>query len=266
VTGHALVLASAGRSSDAGFLAAADLASIAADLVVPYRLVGGNAVTLLCAVHGVTDLVPARETADADFGADYQVVGDARLQSALLARGYRQVEGNRFSREQTGTGADGRTETWPLVVDVLAPSYEGRLLSNRRHGDLVVDEIPGLALALSRAGVDVDIEVRLTSGHELRFSTTLPDAVSALCLKAYAYVGRFSDRDAVDIWRLLEAARAAGVTTATWPAKATGREAGAALWQHFGRPGAAGASRASSRPADQTRIRALVAAVVGTPP
>ncbi len=53
-----ILLASTGRASDAAFLAASDVAEIATELGVSYRLVGGNAVTLLVAVHGVTELVP----------------------------------------------------------------------------------------------------------------------------------------------------------------------------------------------------------------
>lgn len=48
-----LRLASASRAGDAGYLAAADLAAVAGSLRVDYRLIGGNAVTLLVAVQRV---------------------------------------------------------------------------------------------------------------------------------------------------------------------------------------------------------------------
>jgi hypothetical protein len=260
-----LVLTSAGRASDAAFLAAADLAAVAAELDAPYRLVGGNAVTLLVAVHGVTDLVPGRETADADFGATYPVVADPRLVVALLERGYQQQSGNRFARTHTLPVLGGGTApSWHLVVDVLAPSYEGRLLTNRPHGELVVDEVPGLNLALARPATQVAVEVQLTSGHDLVTDLVLPDVVSAICLKAYAYAGRFTDRDAVDLWRLLEAALAAGVTAASWPSGPTAGAAASVLRQHFGRPGAPGLARVNGSMRDRTRIAALVGHVVGT--
>ena len=260
-----LVLASAGRASDAAFLAAADLAAIAATLDVPYRLIGGNAVSLLVAAHGVENLVPARETADADFGAEPSVIADPRLLSTLSDSGYRRSEGNRFVRRHTlPADGGGPAPTWDLVVDVLAPSYQGRLLTNRPHGELVVDEIPGLHLALARPGKDITVHVRLTSGHVLDTTLVVPDVVSAICLKANAYDGRFSERDAVDLWRLLEAARAGGISAATWPTGPTTVEAAALLRQHLGRPGAGGLERVSHRPADRTRVRALVAHVVGT--
>ena len=261
---EALVLASAGRASDAAFLAAADLAAIATALDVPYRLIGGNAVTLLVAVHGVGRQVPARETADADFGAEPSVVADPRLLAALQDAGYRRSEGNRFVRQHTQPAdGDELTASWHLVVDVLAPSYRGRLRTNRRLGELVVDEVPGLHLALARPGTTVDVSVRLTSGHVLDTVLVVPDVVSAICLKAYAYAGRLSARDAVDLWRLLEAARAAGVSATTWPTGPTAVEAAALLRRHLGGPGAGGLERVSPRPADRTRVRALVAHVVG---
>lgn len=261
-----LILGSAGRASDAAFQAAADLAAIAAELDVPYRLIGGNAVTLLVAVHGVGDLVPSRETADADFGAAYPVVADPGLPAALHERGYRQQSGNRFLRTHSLPPTPGRAApSWDLVIDVLAPSYVGRLLPNQPHGELVVDEVPGLNLALARDATAVTVDVTLTSGHQVTAALILPDVVSAICLKAYAYAGRLTGRDAVDLWRLLEAAFAAGITADSWPTGPTAAEAAAVLRQHFGRPGAPGLRRASDSMRDRTRIAALVAHVIGRP-
>jgi len=238
--------------------------AIADELELPYRLIGGNAVSLLVAVHGVADRTPQRETADADFAAAYEVVADPRLVPALRGRGHRQVEGNRFARAHELPASETSTAgSWELFVDVLAPSYLGRLVTNQPHGDLVVDEIPGLSLALNRPPTQVTVQVRLTTGHELNTHLLLPDVVAALCLKAYAYRGRMTDRDALDIWRLLEAAQAAGVTVDTWPDSPSAVAATSILHQYFGRPGAAGLRQAASRPADQTRVRALVGHVVG---
>jgi hypothetical protein len=85
-------------------------------------------------VHGVSGLVPSRETADADLAASEEVCADPRLAPALTDLGYRQREGNRFVRTD-----DGRE----LIIDVVVPSYLPHMRSNRTVGDLVVDEIPG---------------------------------------------------------------------------------------------------------------------------
>jgi hypothetical protein len=255
-----LVLASTGRSSDAGYLAAADLAAVAARLGVDYRLIGGNAVALLVAWHGVGDLVPPRETADADFGAARDVVAYPRLPAALGDLGYRRTSGNRFIRAYTDPVGE-----LDLTIDVLAPSAVGRLLSNQAHGALVVDEVPGLALALSRPSTSVRVEVRLTSGRTLTIALDLPDVISALCLKAYTYSGRQQPRDALDIWRLLEAASAAGTLAADWPPDEAAVDAARILHGQFGRPMARGPSDATRSRSHQTRIRALVARVVPQP-
>lgn len=252
-----LALSSPGRATDGAWLAAGDLAGVAERLEVEYRLVGGNAVTLLAAAYGVTHLVPARETADADFGASFRVVADPRLVDALVLLGYRRAAGNRFVRTiRDPVGA------LALTVDILAPSYEARMISNRPHGDLVVDEVPGLALALARSAVVVAVDLTLTSGDRVSAVLMLPDGISALCLKALSYAGRFAERDAVDLWRLLEVARAAGITGGSWPEGPTTRDAAAAIRRHFGTAAASGVRAASESPADQARIRALVAEVV----
>jgi hypothetical protein len=73
------------------------------------------------------------------MGVSLEVCADPRLVPALTALVYDRQSGNRFIRT---------VDTRALVIDVLAPSYLGRLMSNQTHGDLVVDEIPGLLDAL----------------------------------------------------------------------------------------------------------------------
>jgi hypothetical protein len=84
-----LAVVSTSRATDGAYLAAVDVAAVADDLQLEYRIIGGNAVTLLTVVHGVDHLAPGRETADADFGAAFPVVADPRLPIALLAKGLR---------------------------------------------------------------------------------------------------------------------------------------------------------------------------------
>ena len=55
-------------------------------------------------------------------------------------------------------------------------------------------------------------------------------------MKAYAYAGRLSDNDALDIWRLLQSASNAGHTAADWPTRSTARDAAVILHQHFATP------------------------------
>ena len=254
----AVSLDSTSRATDAGFLALADLAQIATDLAVDYRIVGGHMVTLLVAAHHASHLVPTRETLDADFGALPQVIADPRLVLALRDLGYAPVgAANRFVR--TLLDPPGPLD---LVVDILAPSYVGRLLPNQRHGDLIVDEVPGLASALARPPVVVQLTVRLLHGGSVETTLALPDLVGALCIKALAYRGRYSDKDAVDLWRLLNAAHVAGIRPGDWPSTITGQAAATVLWKFFGRTGAAGLRQACRQRSEQTHLRAIVRAVV----
>ncbi|RZU73546.1 hypothetical protein EV384_1953 [Micromonospora kangleipakensis] len=257
----ALALTSTSRAADAGFLALADMSSIAAELRLDYRIVGGHMVTLLTAAHGVAGQVPMRETLDADFAALPTVIADPRLLRALAERGYQRVDAaNRFVRDR-------RDDLGPLnlVVDILAPSYQSTLVPNQRHGDLVVDEVHGLVLALNRPATLLHLDVRLTSADELSLRVALPDVASALCVKALAYRGRFAGKDAIDLWRLLNAAYVAGLRVESWPTSVTGRDAAQILHRFFGAPGATGLKQVSARSADRTRMQALVGRIVARP-
>ncbi len=249
-----LPMLSPSAATDAAWLAAADVASIAADLGVRYRLVGGIAITLLTYHYGVDARVPARETADADMGVPRDVCGDERLPAALLDRTYKQEGGNRFFR----TDDAGRE----LTIDVLAPAAGTRLEVNQEIGELSVDLIPGLLAALLLPPVEVDVVAHLTDGTELSMTLALPDLRGALILKVFAYRGRFQSRDASDVWRLLESALDAGLTVEDWPDSPTGREAAHLLHQYFAAPNAAGARAASARTSDQARLRLLVRRLV----
>lgn len=246
-------LRSHSAANDAAWLAAADVADIAAQLVVPYRLIGGIAVTLLAHALDATQLAPMRETADADMGVSLDVIGDERLLAALTQRGYTQMESNRFTRS---------TEGRDLVIDVLAPSYVGELVTNQAHGALIVDEVPGLILALRLEPVEAVLSAVLSDGSDLPMSLLLPDVRAMLVLKAFAYRGRVSDDDALDIWRLLEAANAVGITAADWPTGADGRDGARLLHTYFAAPGSGGPARAAEGHAAQARIRALTHRVV----
>ncbi len=148
-------------------------------------------------------------------------------------------------------------------MDVLAPSYTSRLQTNRAHGELVVDEIPGLSYALGVTPVDLELDINLSDGQSLTFTARLPSVLPALALKAFGYAGRAEAKDAVDVWRLLEAARALGVTPGDWPSTGTPAQARTLLTDLFGTAAAAGSRQVRADPQIPTRVAALVAAVCG---
>lgn len=72
-------------------------------------------------------------------------------------------------------------------------------------------EVPGLADALNRPAVALDLRLIRLNGVVLEARALIPDEPAALGLKAFAWQSRAAGKDAVDLWRCLEVARAAGV-------------------------------------------------------
>ena len=162
--------------------------------------------------------------------------------------GYRQTEGNRFERQVDRGGP------LTLTVDLLAPAYVPALQPNQQLGDLVVDAVPGLGLALAMPATEVDLSTELLDGETITMRVMVPDVSAALCTKAFAWKGRRTDRDAVDLHRLLEAAYAAGVRAGDWPLTGARLDAARILHDDLCR----------SRRVD-ARVRALVSQVVSRP-
>ena len=250
----AVGLKSTSRAEDAGFLALADVATVAGQLGANYRRIGGHMVSILVAVYQVKG-VQSRETSDADLGVEFSVVGDQRLLDALTALGYtRPGASNRFVRP---LGDDQNA-----VIDVLAPSFTGRHEPNQRHGNLVVDEIPGLIYALGTRAVTVELEADLTTGARIKSRIRVPSPLPALCLKLLSWDSRLAAKDATDIWRMLAVCDEAGVTPGDWPDNGTARDALAALRQFAGIGGISLRHLAPDR-STQARIRALAQRVGG---
>jgi hypothetical protein len=201
-------LASTSRAEDSGYHAVKDAADIAAEIGAGYRLIGGHMVTLLVAAHEVAG-VPARETADADLGADFSVIADPALPQALRARGYTQPgASNRFVRD---LGDD-----LEAIIDILGPSYTSAHKPRQKHGELYVDAIPGLSWALGAAPERIEFTASLTRGDTVTTTVTVPAPLPALCLKLHSYRSRAAGKDVRDIWRLLAVCHKAGVTPDDW--------------------------------------------------
>lgn len=248
---------STSRAEDAGYRAVHDIATMCAELQMDYRLIGGLSVALLYAAHGSPGSVPPRQTADADLGADHEVVAAAPVVRSLVARGYTKTAGNRFER-----GEDEERR----AIDVLVPTIGGRMTSNVECGELTVDAIPGLALALTRPPVILDLTHISTDSKELTTDVLLPDPIASLVLKAYATSSRPGESDPHDIWRLLELVHHLSATPEEWgPMRGQRRDAARILHARFGQPGAPGMRHLINLGANASRITALVRAHVPVP-
>ena len=255
-----LTVASLSAAMDGGLTAIADVAAVLdrAGKLDDGRLIGGVAV-LLHQQRLVVDL-HLRATADADFGLAPYLLREPDLITAIEDRGYRKVAGNRWERQIDDLRV--------AAVDLLVPSYTSRARETIRIGDTVTTEVPGLAEALRRPGVPLDIDVALANGTSLAARVVIPDPAATLGLKAWARVVRNEDRDADDLWRCLEIAHTAGVTADTLRDDDTLGQIIPILEREMGPTGESmrviisGLNEAEST-RRRTRIRALLAEVAG---
>jgi hypothetical protein len=255
-----VAIASTSGAMDGGFTGIADLGAALAKAAAGWRLIGGVAV-MLHLQRLVLD-VPLRATADADFGVSPALLKDASLVSALGSAGYRKVAGNRWERP-----IDGRRTA---AVDLLVPAYRSRARHTVRIGDVTTTEVPGLAVALRRPGVELEVEFALTDGAVLHAEVVLPDAVSMVALKAGARGVRNEDRDAEDLWRCLEIAAAEGVTPDDFAGDEPLANVASRVARELDPAGPTVALLTTGLQPDaaarrRTRLRALVAEVTGTP-
>ena len=247
-----------------GFVALADAAEAMGE--EDGRIIGGQMISLHVYRWGL-DLL--RATQDADLGVRPAVVNTPDLTDRLLAMGYTRSAGNRFEKPMEGLPAEDRKPR-NAVIDILVPSYKTRVRENRAFGDhLVTTEVPGLASALQKPVVDLEVEVRMLDNETRTIPVRLPDEVGALILKLMARTVRDEDKDAIDVWRALEACQAAGLNNVD-----LGSDEPAAhriLESQFRRGGSAIEQIARAQnlsieaaTALETRLQALVAAVTGT--
>ena len=258
-------------ADDLGFVALADLASaLESDDEVPYRVIGGQMVMVLAARWSLgADLY--RVTLDADLGTTPVVVRDHTLVERLAELGYKQVAGDRFARVVDDIPAGDETDTPKAVIDILLPAYTSRPSQNRTAGDLVATEALGLAAALQRPPLAIELELQRLNGEVLDVVLSFPDEASALVLKAFATRARHKPTDHTDVWRCLEIARAAGVTTEAFTDSdemSEGADLVRSLFSDRLGPGMSVMSEEqglSETAADQryTRIRALIDEILG---
>jgi len=114
-------LTATSAAQDAAFVALADSSSLVEDATLrPSRLIGGQMVALLLAVHGI---VMPRETRDADLGFTPAVLNEPTIVDRLKELGYERSAGNRFERTLLDVPvADGDAPA-RAAIDVLVPAY-----------------------------------------------------------------------------------------------------------------------------------------------
>lgn len=266
-----LSLRATSLADDLGFVALAYLATaLESDDEIPYRVIGGQMVMVLAARWSLgADLY--RVTLDVDLDIKPVVVTDLDLVERLAALGYKQIAGVRFAREVDDLPAGDRTDTREAIIDILLPAYTSRPSQNRRAGDLIATEALGLAAALQRPPLVIEMELHRLSGEVLDVVLSFPDKPSALVLKAFATRARHKPTDHTDVWRCLEIAHVAGVTADAFTDKEEMSEGAGLVRSMFSDRRGSGMSAISEDQglseiaADQryTRIRALIEESLG---
>jgi len=259
-------------ADDLGFVALADLArALESDDEVSYRIIGGQMVMVLAARWGLgADLY--RVTLDVDLGTPPVVVRDHSLVERLVELGYKQVTGDRFARAVDDFPSRDETDTREAVIDILLPASSSRPSQNRRAGDLVATEALGLAAALQRPPVVIELELQRLNGELLEIALSFPDEPSALVLKAFATRARYKPTDHTDVWRCLEIAHTAGITPDAFTDSqevSDGADLVSSLFSDRHGPGMSAMTEdqgLSEAAADRryTRIRALIDEILGT--
>jgi len=259
-------------ADDLGFVALADLARVLKPHdEVSYRVIGGQMVMVLAARWGLgAELY--RVTLDADLGTPPVVVRDHTLFERLAEFGYKQVAGDRFARPVDDIPARDETDIPTAVIDILLPAYTSRPSQNKQAGDVVATEALGLAAALQRPPLAIELELQRLNGELLDIVLFFPDEAGALVLKAFATRARHKTTDHTDVWRCLEIARAAGVTTEAFTDSdemSEGADLVRSLFSDRHGPGMSAMSEdqgLSETTADQryTRIRALINEILGS--
>jgi len=199
-------------AQDLAFVALADASLLFFQDDAPLGLlVGGQMVTLHAYRWGIgAELY--RESLDTDMGVPPVVLRDESLGDRLAELGYVRTSGNTFAKQLNDFPEDiPVTDDRRAVIELLAPAYTSRPRSSVKYGEFAVTEVPGLAIALLRPSVTVDVTMTRLNKKRLRAPVLLPDEASCLILRVEAWKVRGDDRDAVDVWRALEIAYRAKV-------------------------------------------------------
>lgn len=255
-------------ADDLAFVAMGDIWSIIGKRpeAINARQIGGHMVSLHVHRWGL-DLF--RDSLDVDLGLPRVVAKDPWIVEQLLDLGYSRRGGNTFIRVVSDipiTLLSDMAIKPEAAIDILIAPYTSRIRDNVRLGEhLTTTEVPGLADAMRRPSVNIEITLTRLNREECTTIVSLPDETSTLILKALAWRKLARDTDAIDLWRTLEIAVAAGVGPEEL-AEGQGPEAARIIQGAFGiKPGPAMEKLAEARGLSpeaarrlHTRIRALI--------
>lgn len=163
-----LVLTAASAAQDLAYVGLADVAELFFGAKAPQAvLIGGQMVTLHAYRWGLgAELF--RESRDVDTGVAIIALKDEALIARLEGLGYSRTSGNTFEKAVDDIPSVGSVHAdTNAQIELLAPAYTSRARDNVRYGDLVVTEVPGLAIAM-QSTVTVDVRLHRLAGEVQR--------------------------------------------------------------------------------------------------
>lgn len=258
-----ITVTSTSNAQDMGYLALRDIDVATAGTDIEHLIVGGQAVTFLLAAHNVRD-PRARETADADVAADFEVLATDELLKGLRTLGYEQEDGSRLSRCLTDVEATyyANAPTLPRpTIDIMGPTFSGASEHNRPAGSLIVDAFPGLGVPLSRPATRFVFDARLQNGDNFMVGLKLPAPDHLLIVKLLAWDSRLQSKDVIDIWRLLVLCQAVELSPERWRPFASRMDALTHL-KEVAKPGSMALKRAGIEGREAAQFRALAAPAI----
>jgi hypothetical protein len=265
-----LDLVATSAADDAAFVAIHDIATLMNQPGLERALlIGGHMVSLHARRWGLSLF---RETQDADLGIPQLALNTMDVVPAFDSLGYNRVQSNRFAKAIPTASADkdSGAEDGQALVDILVPALTSHPRKSVEVGGVTTIEVPGLAEALNREPTVIILRLTRREGVVLTACVKIPDERSALILKTMAWEARRTGKDAVDVWRCLEIAYAAALTSRDVDSN-DGTRAMAILERSFGPEKSDGMSalattqrlNATDTTERATRIRALVARLRG---
>ena len=137
------------------------------------------------------------------------------------------------------------------------------MVSNVSYGDMTVDEIPGLSLALAVTGEVLDLRVQLMDRSLIEFEIVVPSVLAALCVKTLGWASRRAPKDAYDVWRLLRVFRTRIDQSHEWRAGGVEGDAAKVLLSDFAQVNGTGVKTATRVAAERAEVRALALYALG---
>ena len=96
---------------------------------------------------------------------------------------------------------------------------------------------------MAAGGESLEIAAHLLDGTVIEFVTVVPNLMASICVKTVGYGDRRTQKDALDVWRLLEAYRLLFPSPSQWLQSGSAGDAAKILRRDFGQASGQGSAQ-----------------------